>query len=50
VKRLGPVVHVFTHRRLTLEVMEVEPVEPRPLGGDGSYDGLALVTPGISPA
>lgn len=46
VKRLGPVVHVFTHRRLALEVMEVEVVAQQPLGGDGSYTGLAWITPG----
>jgi len=48
--RLGKVVHIFTHRKLTLEVFEVEPrgaCEPAPARG---YDGAMLVTPGRAPA
>ncbi|HMV67596.1 MAG TPA: hypothetical protein PKA64_12155, partial [Myxococcota bacterium] len=39
---LGAVQHVFTHRRLTLEVFVVEGGEGR-LAGDRSYDDLAWV-------
>jgi A/G-specific adenine glycosylase len=40
VRPLGQVVHVFTHRRLSLEVFEVEALGAEPLGGDGSYEAL----------
>lgn len=46
--QLGEVVHVFTHRRLTLAVYLVAPTSGGQLRGDGSYDGLAFADPGAS--
>lgn len=46
VRRLGEVVHVFTHRRLTRQVFEVRPLgvmEPR---ASESYDAVEWVLPG----
>ncbi|MCB9682059.1 MAG: A/G-specific adenine glycosylase [Alphaproteobacteria bacterium] len=43
VRNAGRVVHVFTHRRLTLDVFEVRADPGTRVGGDGSYDALAFV-------
>jgi A/G-specific adenine glycosylase len=40
VRPLGQVVHVFTHRRLVLEVFELVELGPSPSGPDGSYEAL----------
>lgn len=39
--KLGQLVHVFTHRRLTLDVFEVQAVDTAGFAGDGSYVDLA---------
>lgn len=45
---LGEVVHVFTHRRLTLRVFAVEAPAAARVVSDGSYEDLAFVEPGTA--
>jgi len=44
-RSLGQVVHVFTHRRLTLEVREVVLGDPAPARCLGTYQALRWVEP-----
>ena len=46
VRRLGSVVHVFSHRRLTLEVWEVTPAAVRGTAGPGPYQQVRRVVLG----